>query len=562
MPAPASIASDMTARQVAAAWPRCALVLEQCPGAKVEGRWSLQEIGYLARACGRDPTAFLEELAEAAGAAMRAPGPASPRGGSPIPLIFTSIAICLTLGGGWGVWMLLRIAGAINYQAVSAPDIHVHGVAQLWGWMALFIFAVATHLLGQTAKRRAPVWLHYAAAAAIVAALPLFFARLWPGVRQAMAGADIVASALLMFAAICFGVSALASLRGQSRQVWHRFVLILIGWLWIWSAVDLLIRIRSIHLAIPSDAARNLLIILPVLGFATNAIYGFGIRLIPGLLTISNLRPRCFAATFILHNLGLCLLLIPLGPTEVLGPLLMLAAAIVYLAGMNFLHGKPPRAIYGVDLRGHILIRAAFFWLVVGLLMIVLQPLLPTLPHAYAGAWRHALTVGFITTMILGVGQRLVPIFIKQPLFSTRLMLVSAAFILVGSAGRVTLELATIGHWSWAFHWMGLTGLLELTAIGLFAFNLLATVRNRRHVYRPGELLTPDVRVREAVNVYPALQTRLRQLGVDMFDKTLFIAPSLTFGALALGEGRTPEQFLTELGFSDEFRQAPTPCGP
>jgi hypothetical protein len=460
--------------------------------------------------------------------------------------LFIAIAICLTLGGGWGVVLLLRIAQGVSYHAAPAADIHVHGVAQLWGWMALFIFGVATHLLRQTAKRPSPSWLQYVAAACIVAAIPIFFAALTP-LRPLFPRADIAASGLLMLAAICFGLSAIGSLRGQTRQVWHRFAYAMIGWLWIWSGVDLYVRIHFWQLAVPSDAARNLLIVLPVLGFATNAIYGFGIRIIPGLLTIGNLRPKYFTAAFALHNAGLCLLLIPWRITEMAGPLLMLGGAVTYLTGMNFLRGKPARPIYGVDVRGHILIRVGFFWLIAGLAMIFIQSLFPALPHAFAGAWRHALTVGFITTMILGVGQRLVPIFIKQPLASTRLMLLSAALIIVGNAGRVTLELATIGQWAWAYQWMGATGLLELTAIALFAINLLVTVRNRRHVYRAGEPLTPDVRVREAVNVYPALQTRLREMGVDMFDKTLFIAPSLTFGALALGEGQNPHEFLKQI---------------
>ncbi len=546
MPAPARITPDMTVRQLAAACPPCAALLETCPGAKVGGRWTLQELSPFAAACGRSEADLLNQLADAAGVPV-GPRQQGGRTGSPIPLIFTAIAICLTLGAGWGVLLLLRIAGGLSYHVASAPQVHVHGVAQLWGWMALFIFAVATHLLRQTARRPAPAWLEWIAVLSIVAAIPIFFANLLPPVRQAFAGADILASALLMAAALCFGASALLSLSGQTRQVWHRFVFALIAWLWIWSMADLFIRIDFLHAPVPSESARNLLILLPVLGFATNAIYGFGIRLIPGLLTISNLRPKCFTAAYFLHNLGLCLLLIPWRDTRILGPLLMLAAAITYLAGMNFLRGKPPRPIYGVDVRGHILIRAAFFWLIAGLVMIALQPLLSQLPHAYAGAWRHALTVGFITTMILGVGQRLVPIFIKQPLFSTRLMLLSAALILIGNAGRVTLELATIGQWPWAFRLMGLTGLLELTAIALFAVNLLWTVRNRRHTYRLGEPITPDVRVREAVNVHPDLQERLRALDVTMFDKTLFIAPSLTFGALALGEGQNPQEFLAKL---------------
>jgi hypothetical protein len=91
---------------------------------------------------------------------------------------------------------------------------------------------------------------------------------------------------------------------------------------------------------------------------------------------------------------------------------------------------------------------------------------------------------------------------------------------------------------------MGATGVLELTALVLFALNLAVTVRNRRHIYRATEPLTPDVRVREAVNARPELQRRLRQSGITMFDEVPFIAPSMTFGALALANSRTPQDLL------------------
>jgi len=126
-------------------------------------------------------------------------------------------------------------------------------------------------------------------------------------------------------------------------------------------------------------------------------------------------------------------------------------------------------------------------------------------------------------------------------------MLASAWLIIVGNAGRVTLELATIGHWPWAFRIMGLTGLLELSALALFAFNLVWTVRNRRHNYSADEPLRPDTRVREAINARPQLQHQLRQIGVTMLDDAPFIAPSLTFGAMALAWGRQPEELLSDL---------------
>jgi hypothetical protein len=214
---------------------------------------------------------------------------------------------------------------------------------------------------------------------------------------------------------------------------------------------------------------------------------------------------------------------------------------------MNALRAKPTRPIHGVDPRGHVLIRAAFVWLLVSLAMILARQFLPHLPHAYDGAWRHALTVGFVTTMILGVGHRLLPVFIKQPLASTPLLLASTALILVGNAARVSLQLATITGHPWTFRLMGATGLLELTAIALFAVNLARTVRNRRHTHSAADRLTPDTRVREAVNARPALQHRLNLLGITMFDDAPFIAPSMTLGALALATGHQPADLLAEL---------------
>jgi hypothetical protein len=225
----------------------------------------------------------------------------------------------------------------------------------------------------------------------------------------------------------------------------------------------------------------------------------------------------------------------------------MFFSAIFYLIGMDALRSKPSRPIYGIDPRGHILIRVAFFWLVCGLAMILAQQFFSSVPHAYSGAWRHALTVGFITTMILGVGHRILPVFVRQPLASTRLMLVSAGLLLVGNAGRVSLELATIGGWTWTYRWMGLTGILELAALILFAANIAATARNRRHVYSAAEPLTSDTRVQDAVNARPQIQEQLRELGVTMFDDAPFIAPSMTFGALALASGMTPGQLIEAL---------------
>jgi hypothetical protein len=537
------IAPDLTVRQVALGCPACARVLEQCPEARWDGLWSLQELGALARDCAIDEHQLMRDLADVAHVPVESSGKTA-RESSPMPLVFVAILVGVSLGAAWGVGLLLRIALGADYGVVPAASVHVHGVAQLWGWMALFVFAVAAHVLRQNTKRRPPAWLDHLGSASVVAALVAFVV----GTRGL---SDVVASALLSLGAACFAVSAMWSLvgRGQRPMLWHGFVIAMIVWLGLWCATDLYLRVRYANEPLLPISARSLLIAIPVLGFATNAIYGFGIRLIPGLLNVTSLRPRCFAATLVLHNLGLPLLLfVPLRVAHTAGAALMLLAAAVYLVGMNGLRGAPSRPIYGIDPRGHVLIRAAFFWLVVGLAMILVEQLAPReLPHAYSGAWRHALTVGFITTMMLGVGHRLLPVFIRRPLASTRLMLVSAMLILVGNAGRVILELATIGGWRWAFRLMGVTGVLELAALILFAINLALTVRNRRRVWSDTMPLTADTRLRELVNARPAVQQRLRELGITMFDAAPFIAPSMTLGALARASRMRPDELVEAL---------------
>jgi hypothetical protein len=541
-----AVSPDLTVRQVVASWPACAEVLRSYPAAQSDGRWTLQELRPFARDCGLQEDQLLARLAAAAGVAV-SQAAVRPRAASPISLIFIALVVALTLGAGWGVMLLLRIATAVDYGAVPGASVQVHGVAQLWGWMALFIFAIATHLVRQNTTRPAPRWMEQLAAGLIIIGLLAFFAGLSQRVRGQFAAIDIAGSSCLLLAAVLFGLSISRSLSGAAKTQRRHGLIFLIAWLWIWAACDVAVRLRYRQMTVLPDPVRALLIILPVLGIGTNAIYGFGIRLIPGLLNIGRLRPRFVAFAMLLHNVGLCLFIIPQRRCGVIGAGLMFVASILYLIGIDFLRSKPSRPIYGIDVRGHILIRVAFFWLLCGLGMIVVQQFYPGLPHAYSGAWRHALTVGFITTMILGVGQRLVPIFIRQPLASNRLMLLSAALIIVGNAGRVVLELATIGNWRWTFRLMGATGLLELTAIFLFALNLALTVRRRRHVYAAGESVTPDSRVREVVNALPEIQQRLRAIGVTMFDEVPFIAPSMTFGALALSVGRDPREMLMDL---------------
>ncbi|HUK87502.1 MAG TPA: NnrS family protein, partial [Terriglobales bacterium] len=118
-------------------------------------------------------------------------------------------------------------------------------------------------------------------------------------------------------------------------------------------------------------------------------------------------------------------------------------------------------------------VRAAYAWLIVAGLLGVWAAVTP----GGAGIWgasRHALTVGFVAMMVFAVGQRILPAFSgMRLLFSPRLMFACLGLLNLGCLLRVSSEiLAYQGYAAWAWRWLPVSGLLELTAVTLFAVNL------------------------------------------------------------------------------------------
>jgi hypothetical protein len=94
------------------------------------------------------------------------------------------------------------------------------------------------------------------------------------------------------------------------------------------------------------------------------------------------------------------------------------------------------------------------------------------------GASRHALTVGFAATMVFSIGPRILPHFAGvQAIFSKRLMFLSLLLLQMGCFLRVSSEpLAYEGFLSFAWKVLPVSGMLELSAVLLFATNLSLTL--------------------------------------------------------------------------------------
>src|SRR5205814_10462565 len=136
-------------------------------------------------------------------------------------------------------------------------------------------------------------------------------------------------------------------------------------------------------------------------------------------------------------NIGLTLLALAALTQHRVSATLLVGAALAACWSLR-LFTRPPRKpkVAGVDPRYPWFVRLAYVWLVVAALLGCVAE-----TRGWVGASRHAFTVGFLATLIFGMGPRLLPSFVNsRELWSKRLMLAALILLAIGCALRVVAE--------------------------------------------------------------------------------------------------------------------------
>ena len=95
-----------------------------------------------------------------------------------------------------------------------------------------------------------------------------------------------------------------------------------------------------------------------------------------------------------------------------------------------------PAKVKGVHTSFPVFVRLAYIWALIAARLGIWAASVQN-PHGIWGASRHALTVGFLATMVFSIGQRVLPAFSgMRLLFSTKLMFAAAASCHRMSAAR------------------------------------------------------------------------------------------------------------------------------
>jgi hypothetical protein len=495
-----------------------------------------ESLEFFARAHDVPLGVLLGELRSAAGGSAPAPAGPGPADAIYRPFFKAGIVATLTAGAVWGAYLLMKIAWTGSFRAAGLHEVNAHGHAQVFGWVGLFVMGFAYQAfprfkhttLAWPRLAWLSLWLMLAGLVGRSVCEPLAGPHSW------LATAAVVSAGLEVVAVVLCALVVLATWRsaGKPLAAYECYILCALGWFVVqavYEAVYLAATLNAPAGQVVGLVARwqGALRDLQIHGFALLMILGVSQRIFHHFYLFPQPGRRLALAALLLLNgavIGEALALVLMGSAPAwrgvwYGCVLVLTATVGALVWSWGLFGRAPEGDRSLKF-----LRAAYAWLLLSLLMLVLLPayqygLLPRLApdsdavrikfsHAYYGATRHAITVGFVSLMIVGVAAKVVPML--NGVDGRRLSGLWAPFLLLnaGCALRVTAQTAT-DVVPWAFPLAGVSGLLEVTGLALWGVSLWRLMAG----YRPSgaEPLGPGVAIEarhtvgEVLARYPAL---------------------------------------------------------
>jgi hypothetical protein len=400
------------------------------------------------------------------------------------------IASALTVGVAWGAWLLLQIAANESFTAPSVFAVNAHGQAQIYGWVGLFILGFAYQAFPRFKQTRLALpglaglsfFLMLAGIVVRSVAEPRHGAGPWADI--AMAAGALQLAAVLAFVAVIGATYRRATV---PLEVNDRYILAALAWFVAAVGFDLF----HLHGTLTAAGREALLAQvatyqfalrdLQIHGLAMMMIFGVSLRYFPA--SFATPRPSAALARHLWLPLNLAIAGEAVGfvmfmRTKAAPWAALMGVAIVALAVAAIAFVLNLRLFLPVPEADRSLkfLRASHVWLAVSLAMLVAAPLYfrvvgVPFSHAWYGAMRHAVTVGFISLSIMGVAAKVVPTLAGIHTRSLGTLWVPFALVNAGCAARVVGQVAT-DLTPAAFPLTGMSGLLELTGLAIWGVGL------------------------------------------------------------------------------------------
>lgn len=398
----------------------------------------------------------------------------------------TGIAAALTAGGTWGAIVLLRIAAHHSFTSVPIFEINAHAQTQIYGWVGMFVMGFSFQAFPRFWQTRLALprlaltaWLLMAGGIVVRAfGEPLHATP--PMAAVALAGGGAQVAAVLMYAAV---VLATARRSTRPRTATERYIAAAVTWFVVAGLMDLFHLARTLAAPTAEALVRQVAIWqfplrdLQIQGLAMMMIFGVSLRQFPhwfGTPVPDQRRARRLWLPLQLAVAVEVVAFVVAMATRVYAWMALFGAATVALTACAALYVANLRtwARVAVPDRSLKFVRAAQAWLLLSLAMLVTAPAYFALArtpfsHAWYGAMRHAITVGFISLTIMGVAAKVVSL--HAPAGTRPLGDLVLPFVLInlGCALRVGMQVAT-DFARPAFAVAGASGVLEVAGLAIW----------------------------------------------------------------------------------------------
>jgi len=384
------------------------------------------------------------------------------------------------------------LLGFSNLMAISAHHgsaslpvawMEGHGHAQMFGWIGSFILGIGFY--SQPARKQSPLRLPLTCFGLWTVGVALrWLANIYAWHCRALfpvsAGFELIAVLLFLSAASHHKLPGPSQGNNAKPGMEPWMVSVLMGTAGLTAAVIfnfvecLRLSLQATLLSFPHALDQKYLVLMGW-GFVVPVVWGFSARWLPAFLAIPKPDVPKLQLGLALDLLGvLC------GVTGWTGAATILLACSAVVIGLALHLAQSPcgRAkIQGIHPSFPSFVRIAYAWLVIAGCMSIWA----AFADRHGGIWgasRHALTVGFAATMVFSIGPRILPHFAGvRAIFSKRLMFLSLLLLQTGCLLRVSSEpLAYEGILSVAWKVLPISGMLELSAVLLFAANITLTL--------------------------------------------------------------------------------------
>jgi hypothetical protein len=235
----------------------------------------------------------------------------------------------------------------------------------------------------------------------------------------------------------------------------------------------LFLAIRGASSDLPPGFDKRFLV-LETWGFLVPFVWGFSAKWLPIFLGLRPIREGGLLVAVGANSLGV---LTAMAGWMTLAVILLLSGICVSIWALRLAEPRQqPAKTKGVHISFPIFVRSAYLWGIIAAILGIWASAV-TNSNGIWGASRHALTVGFLATMVFSIGQRILPAFSgMRLLFSAKLMLFSLLLLTIGCLLRVSSEiLAYQGFAGWAWSCLPVSAVTEMTAVTIFGVNLLLT---------------------------------------------------------------------------------------